>query len=77
MDELRTALENVFDSYDDFVTGVLGIAAEYDEVEQITDYIKRHPRAGTSEIIGFIFTDRIEVVNDSVPGRKRVAAAML
>lgn len=54
MDELRKLLENVSDSYEDFVDCMCSIAKDYDEVDILIDYIKENPEADSSDIIHFM-----------------------
>ena len=53
-DELKKLLENVSDTYYDFVKGAL-IEAKKDEsyAEKLIDYLKNNPDATTSEIIKY------------------------
>ena len=53
-DEVKKLLENVSDTYYDFVEGAL-IEAEKDEsyAEKLIDYLKNNPDATTSEIIKY------------------------
>ncbi len=52
--ELRNLLENVSDSYSDFVVGVLRVAKKYNSTDIIAEYILKNPNATTSEMIEFI-----------------------
>ena len=55
MEELKVLLENVSDSYYDFVQGILLSAKEhYDRIDEIIAYIKDNPKANTSDIIGWL-----------------------
>lgn len=54
MEELKVLLENVSDSYYDFVQGMLLNAKEhYDRIDEIIAYIKDNPKADTSDILGW------------------------
>lgn len=54
MEELKALLENVSDSYYDFVQGMLLNAKEhYDRIDEIIAYIKDNPEANTSDILGW------------------------
>ena len=54
MEELKALLENVSDSYYDFVQGMLLNAKEhYDRIDEIIAYIKDNPEADTSDILGW------------------------
>ena len=64
MEELRMRLSLVADTYEDFVTGVLSVAREYDMVRQILDYMDANPLASSSEILGYIFRDGIEYISE-------------
>lgn len=77
MEKLRIALENVSDSYEDFVIGLLAIASEYDMAEQIISYLRYYPNAETSDIIGYVFSEEIENADQSPSAGRRMTAAML
>jgi len=62
MDELRKLLENVSDSYKDFVDGLCSLAKEYDEIDILIDYIKENPEANSSEIIHFMMSGGIKEI---------------
>ena len=54
MEELKELLENVKDSYYDFVRGMLSEAKEHsDRLDEIVAYIKNNPAADTSDILGW------------------------
>nr|DAL87938.1 MAG TPA: hypothetical protein [Caudoviricetes sp.] len=54
MEELKALLENVSDSYYDFVRAMLQSAKEhYDRIDEIIAYIKDNPEANTSDILGW------------------------
>ena len=54
MEELKALLENVSDSYYDFVRAMLQSAKEhYDRIDEIIEYIKDNPEANTSDILGW------------------------
>ena len=54
MEELKTLLENVSDSYYDFVRAMLQSAKEhYDRIDEIIAYINDNPEADTSDILGW------------------------
>ena len=60
MQELRYLLQNVYDTYDDFVSGIVSyvrLPGNEHKVRIITDYIKSHPKAGTVEIIKFVLDE--------------------
>lgn len=55
MEELKVLLENVSDSYYDFVRAMLQSAKEhYDRIDEIIAYIKDNPEADTSDILGWV-----------------------
>ena len=57
MERLKELLDNVYDSYYDFVVGVLGYAKKSnDNLEEMTTYLEQHPDAGSSEIIEFMIS---------------------
>lgn len=57
MEELKVLLENVSDSYYDFVLGMLQSAREhYDRIDEIIAYIKDNPEADTSDILGWTWS---------------------
>lgn len=59
-DELKTLLENVSDSYPDFVRGVSAVCKSYPEVlDEIKQYIKDHKDADSSDITEKLY-DMIE-----------------
>ncbi len=52
--KFKELLENVSDSYSDFVIGNLREAKDDDRFEEmLTDYIESHPKALTSDIIRY------------------------
>lgn len=55
MDELKKMLENVSDSYDDFVGCVLN-AVKYDDecVQKVKDYITEDSERTTSDILEYL-----------------------
>lgn len=54
LDKLKQLLENVSDTYDDFVYGIMQTAKKSPKnCEKLYDYIKNNPSANTSEIITF------------------------
>lgn len=54
IDNLKGALENVSDSYPDFVIGGLRLARKYPNyIDKILSFIQSNPTANTSEIIKF------------------------
>lgn len=54
MEELKELLENVSDTYYDFVRGMLADAEEnIDRLDEIIAYIKDNPEATTSDILGW------------------------
>lgn len=66
MEELKVLLENVSDSYYDFVQGMLLNAKEhYDRIDEIIAYIKDNPEADTSDILGWtlLTMDGIDIDN--------------
>ncbi len=57
MEKLTEMLNNVPDSYYDFVAGVLNYAKRSsNNLSKITTYIERHPGAGTSEILDYMLS---------------------
>ncbi|MBR1634263.1 MAG: hypothetical protein IJ682_04275 [Lachnospiraceae bacterium] len=75
--KLRAALEKIPDSYEDFVIGIIGIAEKYAETGQVMDYLQSHLNARTSDIIGYVFSGKTESMSQSIPGKKRMTAAMM
>lgn len=53
-DELKALLENIEDSYPDFVKCGMSVADTDDKRQQLIEYIQSNPGAGTSEIIEYI-----------------------
>ncbi|MBP1549729.1 MAG: hypothetical protein J6A05_06960 [Oscillospiraceae bacterium] len=51
--ELRKLLENVSDSYSDFVTCGIRTAKKHNCIDKLGNYIKNNPTATTSDIIWF------------------------
>ena len=51
MEELKELLENVSDTYEDFVMGILADTKDDDKRAKITEYIKSNPDAKTDDII--------------------------
>lgn len=54
--KLRSLLENVSDTYPDFVNGVIGDCEHHKDknpraLEQVLEYVEKHPDANSSEII--------------------------
>lgn len=60
-DELVEKLENVSDSYPDFVIGVRKIAEKESICEEIIEFINSNPKADTSDISEHIFSNLVEV----------------
>lgn len=55
MEELKMLLENVKDSYYDFVMGMMCEEKNHPgRANMISNYIKENPNADTSEIIGWV-----------------------
>ena len=55
MDELKTLLNQVEDTYYDFVVAVLQYAKKkQSRTEVVVEYIKKNPKANTSDILEFI-----------------------
>ena len=56
MDELRELLEQVSDTYDDFVDGICCTLRHHEYVyrEKVMDYIKEDPSRTTSDIIEYL-----------------------
>lgn len=52
-DELRALLENVPDSYPDFVKVMMHLAARHNNHQDVIDYIKNNPNAQTDDIDEF------------------------
>lgn len=52
---LKELLENVQDSYYNFVIGSARIAQKADMENELIDYIKNHQKANSSEITEFIY----------------------
>ena len=51
MDELKALLENVSDSYDDFVRGIMAEVKNYPEkLDELVEYIRSHSEANSSDI---------------------------
>ena len=65
MEELRKMLSNVSDSYYDFVAIVAHYAEKKPErLNTVIGYMKDHPSADTSDILGFI-SDRPDFYEDA------------
>ena len=57
MERLTELLNNVHDSYYDFVVGVLNYAKKSNNnLNEMTSYIEEHPEAGTSEILSYMIS---------------------
>lgn len=55
MDELKTLLEAVSDTYDDFVGGVLcAVKHNKEELQNVIDFIKNNPEKDSSDIIEYL-----------------------
>ena len=55
MDELKVLLNQVEDTYYDFVVAVLQYAKKkQSRTEVVVEYIKKNPKANTSDILEFI-----------------------
>lgn len=55
MDELKKLLENVSDTYDDFVGCVLCAVKHDDEdIQKVKDFIKENPERTSSDIIEYL-----------------------
>lgn len=66
MEDFKKLLENVKDSYYDFVMGMMCEEKNHPgRAEMIINYIKEHPDADTSEIIGWVqsYLDGIDIEN--------------
>ena len=54
LSDFKKLLENVSDSYEDFVSGGIREAEDSDDfIEKVTNYIKEKPTATTSDIIKY------------------------
>lgn len=75
MEELKSLLINVTDSYYDFVVGMTSFAGKSDvRCEQLTTFIKDHPEAQTSDIIEYALKE-MDLAADHVPfGTTNMAA---
>ena len=63
MEELKKALENVSDSYSDFVNGIMNLLEEDEEqTEKMIQYIKDNPEAKTDDCLDFLreYIDSLE-----------------
>lgn len=55
MERLKELLNNVHDSYYDFVAGVLSYAQKSSKnLVEMMEYIEEHPEVGTSEILEYM-----------------------
>ena len=67
MEELRSLLINVSDSYYDFVVGLTSYAQKSEaRCDQLTVFLKNHPKAQTSDIIEYALKE-MDLANDHVP----------
>lgn len=64
MEELKNLLENISDSYYDFVVGILNKAKRYPEKsDELIEYIKNNPNIHTSEVVEWVLKtfDKIDL----------------
>lgn len=55
MEELKKLLENVSDTYEDFVTAILAeTKKDKEKLKKTTEYIKSNPKVTTSEVIRYV-----------------------
>lgn len=56
LNELKDLAENVSDTYDDFVDGMVCIMKkqEKEDIQSVVDYINGNPEATTSDIIEYL-----------------------
>ena len=54
MDELKNLLENVSDTYDDFVGGVLNAVEDEEDIEKLIAFIKEDETRTSSDIIEYL-----------------------
>ncbi|WP_024857120.1 hypothetical protein [Ruminococcus albus] len=67
MTELKKALENVSDSYEDFVTGSLHMVKNApDRASMLLAFITKHPEANSSDITKFE-TEQILGIKPVIP----------
>lgn len=52
--ELRELLENVSDSYPDFVSCGISVAKNHNSIDEIGNFIKNNPEAKTSDVILYV-----------------------
>lgn len=56
MEELRELLENVSDTYDDFVGCVLcAVKSDDEEIQKIKDFIKEDPARKSDDILEYLY----------------------
>lgn len=68
MDELKKLLEYVYDSYPDFVTGVmLEIKERPKRLDDLIAFIKSHPSASTSDIAEWTTINVLGIDPDNPP----------
>ena len=73
MEELRTMLKNVPDSYEDFVIGMMNYASFSEERKQkLADYLEKNPGADTSSIIRFV-SDSPDFYDDACEDKEVLA----
>lgn len=53
-DELKALLEDISDSYPDFVNFGIGVADTDEKRKQLIEYLQSNPDANTSQIISYI-----------------------
>ena len=65
MDELKSLLENINDSYADFVDAMMHYAKKKPlRLEEIVSYLRSNPGADSSDVIRFV-SDRPEFAEDA------------
>lgn len=53
-EELKTALEEIRDSYSDFVDAILSEAEDYNAYDELIQFIRSHPDVTSSEVIRYL-----------------------
>ena len=74
MSELLKLLQEVPDSYDDFVIGMMSFAQSSEfRKQKLTEFLKQNPDAESSRIIEYTARE-LDLLNDHFPGKTIRAA---
>lgn len=63
-DQLCKLLERAPKAYDDFINGTLRDAEEYNAYDKLIDFIKKNPKATSSDITFFLTVDILDIKPD-------------